>query len=56
MGVEISFMETTLVVKGLDAKKNEYNEVQVPNALVKHQWYYLHSLKDRTMILRTKFL
>ncbi|ETV88887.1 hypothetical protein, variant 2 [Aphanomyces astaci] len=41
IGIEISFMDTTLVVKGLDSKKNEYNEVQVPNALVKHQWQWI---------------
>ncbi|KAF0692657.1 Aste57867_16272 [Aphanomyces stellatus] len=41
VGIEMSFMETTLVVKSLDWKKNEYNEVQVPGALVKHQWQWI---------------
>ncbi|KDO28206.1 hypothetical protein SPRG_06255 [Saprolegnia parasitica CBS 223.65] len=41
VGVEVSFMDTTLVVKSLDVKKNEYNEAQVPNALVKHQWQWI---------------
>ncbi|KDO32216.1 hypothetical protein SPRG_03432 [Saprolegnia parasitica CBS 223.65] len=36
VGVEVSVMDTTLVVTSLDVKKNEYNEAQVPNALVKH--------------------
>ncbi|OQR93717.1 hypothetical protein ACHHYP_02340 [Achlya hypogyna] len=41
VGIEVSFMDTTLVVKSLDVKKNEYNEAQVPNALVKHQWQWI---------------
>ncbi|OQS07236.1 hypothetical protein THRCLA_00758 [Thraustotheca clavata] len=41
VGVEVSFMDTTLVVKSLDVKRNEYNEAQVPNALVKHQWQWI---------------
>ncbi|KAG9416774.1 hypothetical protein AC1031_001156 [Aphanomyces cochlioides] len=40
VGVELSFMETTLVIKNPDWKK-ENNEVQVPNALVKHQWQWI---------------
>ncbi|ETW08954.1 hypothetical protein H310_01434 [Aphanomyces invadans] len=54
VGVEVSFMETTLVIKGLDPKKNEYNEVQVPNALVKHQWQWIVAVHTHRQIRGSK--